>query len=38
VQRRYIAESEQLHLDSWSKRGRVVMVAENLARLVSPLL
>jgi cardiolipin synthase len=38
VQRRYIAESEQLHLDSWSKRGRAVMVAENLARLVSPLL
>ncbi len=38
VQRRYINDSKALELDEWSKRGRPVMVAENLAGLVSPLL
>jgi cardiolipin synthase len=38
VQGRYIRDSKPLELDEWSKRGRPVMVAENLARLVSPLL
>ena len=38
VQRGYIEDSEQVKLDSWLKRGRAVRVAENLARLVSPLL
>lgn len=38
VQGRYIADSKPLELDEWVKRGRPVMVAENLARLVSPLL
>ena len=38
VQRGYIEDSEQVQLESWVKRGRAVMVAENLARLVSPLL
>jgi cardiolipin synthase len=38
VQRGYIEGSEQVRLDSWVKRGHFVMVAENLARLVSPLL
>jgi cardiolipin synthase len=38
VQRGYIEGSEPLELKSWRERSRVVMVAENLARLVSPLL
>jgi cardiolipin synthase A/B len=38
MQRRYIADSKPLELDEWAKRGRPIMVAENLARLVSPLL
>lgn len=38
IQRGYIQESEQLRPETWSKRSRAVMVAENLARLVSPLL
>ena len=38
VQGRYIRDSKPVELDEWSKRGRPVMVAENLARLVSPLL
>ena len=38
VQRGYIEASEELHLDEWRKRGRPVMMLENLARLISPLL
>ena len=38
VQSRYLKESDQLHLEEWRKRGRPVMVLENLARLISPLL
>lgn len=38
VQRGYIEGSEPLQLDKWRERGRPIMVAENLARLVSPLL
>jgi cardiolipin synthase len=38
VQRRYIEHSAELKLEQWAMRGRPVMVAENLARLVSPLL
>jgi len=38
VQRRYIVDSKLLDMDDWAKRGRAIMVAENLARLVSPLL
>jgi cardiolipin synthase len=38
VQRGYIVDSEPLGFDCWAKRGRAIMVAENLARLVSPLL
>lgn len=38
VQQTYLDASEEIRLDSWSKRGRPVMVAENLARLISPLL
>ena len=38
VQRGYMDNSEQLRLESWVKRSRAIMVAENLARLVSPLL
>jgi cardiolipin synthase A/B len=38
VQRGYIENSEQLKLETWAKRSRAVMVVENLARLVSPLL
>jgi cardiolipin synthase A/B len=38
LQRRYIADCKPLELDQWSGRGRPIMVAENLARLVSPLL
>jgi cardiolipin synthase len=38
VQRGYIENSEQLRLEAWAKRSRPVMVVENLARLVSPLL
>ena len=38
IQRRYIGASKPLKLDEWLKRGHPVMVAENLARLVSPLL
>jgi cardiolipin synthase len=38
IQRGYIEGSTQLRLETWAKRNRAVMVAENLARLVSPLL
>lgn len=38
VQRGYIKDSEEVRLESWTKRNKAVMVAENLARLVSPLL
>ncbi|MFL6829691.1 MAG: cardiolipin synthase [Sphingomicrobium sp.] len=38
VQRNYIENSSRLELGAWSRRGLPVMVAENLARLVSPLL
>jgi cardiolipin synthase len=38
VQRGYIEQSEELRLEAWEKRSRVIMVAENFARLVSPLL
>ena len=38
VQRGYIQESEELHLEEWRQRGRPAMVLENLARLISPLL
>ncbi len=38
VQRGYIEGSEPLELERWRERSRAVMVAENLARLVSPLL
>ena len=38
VQRRYIQDSDPLRLEEWRKRGRPVMVLENLARLISPLL
>lgn len=38
VQRGYIKDSEEVRLESWTKRNKAVMVAENFARLVSPLL
>jgi len=38
VQRGYLEESDELHLEQWRKRRRPVMVLENLARLISPLL
>jgi cardiolipin synthase len=38
VQSGYLQASEELRLDDWRKRGRSVMVLENLARLISPLL
>ena len=38
VQRGYIKDSEDVRLESWTKRNKAVMVAENFARLVSPLL
>jgi cardiolipin synthase len=38
VQHGYIEGSEQVQLDRWLERGQLVKVAENLARLVSPLL
>lgn len=38
VQQEYIEASEELRLDEWRKRGRPVMILENLARLISPLL
>jgi cardiolipin synthase len=38
VQRHYIADSKPIEPDQWAKRGRPIMVAENFARLVSPLL
>lgn len=38
VQRGYIEGSEPLRREAWVKRSRLVMIAENLARLVSPLL
>jgi cardiolipin synthase len=38
AQRRYIADSKPIEPDQWAKRGRPIMVAENFARLVSPLL
>lgn len=38
VQRGYLEESDELHLDQWRKRPRPKMVLENLARLISPLL
>ena len=38
VQRGYLQGSDELHLEQWRKRRRPVMVLENLARLISPLL
>lgn len=38
VQHGYIENSDEVRLESWTKRNKAVMVAENLARLVSPLL
>jgi cardiolipin synthase A/B len=37
-QERYLRDGEMLELDSWRRRPPVVKVAENLARLLSPLL
>jgi cardiolipin synthase len=38
VQQSYVEASDELRLEDWRKRGRSVMVLENLARLISPLL
>lgn len=38
IQRDYIANSDQLDLAQWRGRGPLAKVAENLARLVTPLL
>lgn len=38
VQRAYMKQSDRLELGIWSRRGLPIMIAENLARLVSPLL
>jgi cardiolipin synthase len=38
VQRGYIEASDPLGLDEWRRRPRLLRVAENLARLMSPLL
>lgn len=38
VQRGYIEASDKLQLEEWRKRSRPMMILENLARLVSPLL
>ncbi|MDI1294751.1 MAG: phospholipase D-like domain-containing protein [bacterium] len=38
IQSAYIANSDPLQLDSWQRRSRGQKVAENIARLVSPLL
>jgi cardiolipin synthase len=35
---RYLRDGEMLELDRWRQRRPVVKVAENLARLLSPLL
>ena len=37
-QERYLRDGEMLELESWRSRSPVVKVAENLARLLSPLL
>jgi cardiolipin synthase len=37
-QERYLREGELLTLDTWRKRAPAIKVAENLARLLSPLL
>jgi cardiolipin synthase len=38
IQRGYIEDSEHLSAETWEKRSRALMVVENLARLISPLL
>ena len=37
-QERYLRDGEMLELESWRRRSPIVKVAENLARLLSPLL
>ena len=37
-QARYLGDGEMLNLDVWGRRPAVVKIAENLARLLSPLL
>ncbi|HSS71041.1 MAG TPA: cardiolipin synthase [Casimicrobiaceae bacterium] len=37
-QERYLRDGEMLELESWRRRSHAVKVAENLARLLSPLL
>ena len=37
-QKRYLRDGEMLELESWRRRSPIVKVAENLARLLSPLL
>lgn len=38
IQRNYLATSDELDLTAWRRRAPLAKVAENLARLVSPLL
>ena len=38
IQREYIAHSDQLDLAGWRRRAPIAKIAENLARLVTPLL
>ncbi len=38
IQRTYLKSSDHLDLEEWRRRGRLVMFAENLARLAAPLL
>lgn len=38
IQRRYLAASEAVDLAEWRQRGRLRKLAENVARMVSPLL
>lgn len=38
IQRGYIAASDPVDAAAWAKRGRPMMFAENMARLISPLL
>jgi cardiolipin synthase len=37
-QERYLRDGEMLELESWRRRSYAVKVAENLARLLTPLL
>jgi cardiolipin synthase len=38
VQAGYIADSDPLGIEAWRSRPRIRKIAENIARLVSPLL